>query len=154
MPMPDLDRLPSVSDAAIDPAEDAALEISKRFAQLLRDKIIRRSKQSGRVMVRAIGYRVIVFQLLLDPPQSRWSLNSYARELNCSGAWLSRIGLEFADEIGMAAHWQRLVARSTYARRARTAHRTVAEAKAATSSTSLRNREAIGSARAGVPPTP
>lgn len=101
--------------------KESALDLTRRFVLLIRDHVIRR-RHGYLPGPQTIAIRVLVLELLLDPPQTKWSLRSYARELKCSGAWLSRIALEFADEIGMGAHWQRMTARDVYAAAATTAH--------------------------------
>lgn len=109
-------------DQSPSPIERPAQAVARHFVSLLRDNV------TGDIFVRrglrhrAIAIRLVVFTLLLDPPPQEWTLASVAERLGVSRSYLSKIGLRFADDLGMRASWMRFRARDTYSVSAIRAH--------------------------------
>jgi hypothetical protein len=122
---------------------DRNREVVHKFAIFIKERIIARH-QNKLPLARTIAVRLIIFQELIDP--SGRSLQSYATELGCSRAWLSKVGIQFADSIGMRAVWQRINSRETYAERATGVHAGTWKASAKWERRKLRAKRKQGTA--------
>ena len=117
--------------------EDPRLETLRALACFLRDHVLKPSRAGKLPPPRAIVIRLVVLQALLFP-DSVPSLAGVAIRLNSSRAWLSRVGLTYADRLGLRASWQRIAHREQDAQRARSVHRGTWERPL------FRDRSAIG----------
>lgn len=129
-----------------DPSEREK-EVLRRLAVFINERIICRKPGGCLPDNRTIVVRLIVLNALIYPDQCR-PLAAYARELNCSRAWMSKVGLAFADSIGMRASWQRMAARAIYRERARGVHAGTWTPTAATERKKLRAKSP-GATQAG-----
>lgn len=101
--------------------EDPRLETLRALAFFLRDQVIRPHR--GNIPPpRAIAVRVIVLLALLFPDAVP-SLAAVARRLGYSRAWLSKVGLQYADRLNLRAGWQQIAQREARAARAKAVHR-------------------------------
>lgn len=111
---------PSGEDGEGEATKIVALEILGAFNVIIRDHII--FENPGKIAAPIkIAARLLVLHALTNPAEFR-SLAAIASHLNCSRAWLSKIGLTFANTIGMRASWQRVAARKIYSARAKGVH--------------------------------
>ncbi len=100
------------------PREDApAHDLAGALRAIVCDRLIHRSKHDGHLCISTTVARLLVLGEILQP--SGRSLRSLASELNVSAAILSRIGLKFADELGLRTRWQRHELRDAYSVRQR-----------------------------------
>jgi hypothetical protein len=107
-------------DDTKDGASELRADILRRVGSFIAERVIK--EQGGRLpSAQTIAVRLIVLNALLYPDQLK-SLNHYARQLGCTRAWLSKVGIQFSASIGMRASWQRINATKIYAERARGVH--------------------------------
>jgi hypothetical protein len=119
--------------------DEKAKDALRALTVFINERVICRKANGALPDNRTIVVRLIVLNSLLYPEQSR-PLAAYARELKCSRAWMSKVGLAFADSIGMRASWQRMSSRAIYAQRARGVHAGTWQVTHATERKKLRAR--------------
>jgi hypothetical protein len=97
----------------------ASREALVRLSVFLERHVIRRG-EGLKVCPQATAARLLVLESILQPTGG--SLRSLARELGCSAAMLSKIGLQFSEAMGTQAPWQRVHLREQYRQRALGVH--------------------------------
>lgn len=89
---------------------------------------------------RTLAARWVVFCLLVGSENK--PLADCARELGCSRAWLSSIGLRFSEALDMRGEWQRIESRETCRQRALGVHAGTWVASGATERRKLKRQKA------------
>jgi hypothetical protein len=114
-----------VPGAEEEPAQEAeqrtAAETTTRVLGHLHTLVLAKTAKGGWPPGRVVAARWRVLQLLMGEGTER-GLRSHAEEIGVTPACLSKIGIQFAQSLGMRASWQRLEARAIYSKRAAAVH--------------------------------
>lgn len=111
----------ATASAEISPHPHAAeKEMLHKVSVFIKERII--ARVHGRLPdAKTIAVRLLVLHVLTDNAETT-SFRSYARELGVTPAFLSKIGKEFSQELGLRTSWQRAGSSPIYAARARGVH--------------------------------